>query len=243
MTSGKTSVKQAPQGKIVITLDGPAGSGKSTLSRKLAYELGFFVLDSGAIYRAMAVGLLELGISTETSAIPAELLEKIKIRVKPSENSMRLFLNDIELKDRIREEFIGEAASRFAALPEVREALLGIQRDLGSKWNLVAEGRDMGAVVFPNAFMKFFVTAQIEERAKRRFAELLLRGDKPYYNVVLNEMRARDSRDESRKTAPLAPAADSITIDTTHMTPEKALSEMERLIQAKYDCECVKKVS
>ncbi|MGD9817478.1 MAG: d(CMP) kinase, partial [Desulfomonilaceae bacterium] len=108
------------------------------------------------------------------------------------------------------------------------------QRDLARSWNIVAEGRDMGIVVFPDAFIKFFVTAELEERAKRRFTELLERGEKPYYSVVLNEMRARDIRDESRKTAPLAPASDSIIIDTTHLTPKAAFNKMLELIEAKY---------
>lgn len=235
MISSKTSVKMAPQGSIVITLDGPAGAGKSTISKKLAHELGFLVLDSGAIYRAMALALLEEGVSIDSVGIPKETLDKIRIRVEPCETLMRIFLDDVELKDEIREEYVGAAASRFAALPEVRASLLAIQRDVARSWNIVAEGRDMGNVVFPNAFIKLFITADIGERARRRFTELLMRGDKPYYSDVLSQMRARDSRDESRKTAPLVAATDSTIIDTTHLTPESALKIMLQLIEDKYD--------
>lgn len=224
-----------PQGKIVVTIDGPAGAGKSTLSRKLAQELGFVYLDSGAIYRAVALALLGNGVSIDTISVSKELLTGIRIRVEPDKNSMKIFLNDVELRDEIRDEYVGIAASRFAVLPEVRESLLGIQRDLAASWNIVAEGRDMGIVVFPDAFIKFFITADIEERAKRRFAELLMRGEKPYYSVVLNEMRARDNRDQSRKTAPLSMAPDAIMIDTTHLTPESVLQNMLQFIEDKYD--------
>lgn len=235
MISSKTGVKMAPQGSIVITLDGPAGAGKSTISKKLAHELGFLVLDSGAIYRAMALALLGEGVSIDSAGIPKETLDKIRIIVEPCETLMRIFLDEVELKDEIREEYVGVAASRFAALPEVRESLLAIQRDVARSWNIVAEGRDMGNVVFPNAFIKLFITADIEERAKRRFTELLMKGDKPYYSVVLSEMRARDSRDESRKTAPLVAGTDATIIDTTHLTPESALKIMLQLIEDKYD--------
>ncbi len=235
MEEMKNSVRNAPQGSIVIAIDGPAGAGKSTLSRELAKQIGFFILDTGALYRAMALGLLRQGCSVDSSIVPPDLLGEIKIRVEPCKTSMKLFLNNELLGDEIRDEYVGSAASRFAVLPEVRQALLDTQRDLAKSWNIVAEGRDMGIVVFPDAFIKFFVTAELEERAKRRFTELLERGEKPYYSVVLNEMRARDIRDESRKTAPLAPASDSIVIDTTHLTPKAALNKMLELIEAKYE--------
>ena len=230
-----SGIRDAAPGKIVVTIDGPAGAGKSTLSKRLAKDLGYFVLDSGAIYRTLALALLRQGVSIDSKSVPDVMLGAITIRVEPLASSMRIFLDGIELLDEIREEYVGVAASRFAALPEVRRSLLGIQRGVAASWNIVAEGRDMGMVVFPNAFMKFFITADIEERAKRRFAELLAKGEKPYYSVVLNDMRARDIRDESRVTAPLVPAPDSVLIDTTHLTPEEVLKRMMQIVEDKYE--------
>ena len=230
----KNSVRNAPQGRIIITLDGPAGAGKSTLSKMLAAELGFLMLDSGAIYRTMAMALLANGVGTDVGEVPREALDRIRISVCPDQTSMKIFLNGVQIGEEIRSEEIGIAASTFAALQEVRSSLLGVQRDIARDWNIVAEGRDMGIVVFPDAFIKFFVTAELEERAKRRHRELVARGERTELCVVMNEMRARDSRDMSRKAAPLAPAPDSIKIDTTGLTQQEAVTQMMNLIEHRY---------
>lgn len=230
----KKCVKTAPQGKIVITIDGPAGAGKSTLSKMIAREFGFLMLDSGAIYRAMAMALLKRGIPLGASSVDQDILDLVQIKVCPDKTSMKLFLNEALIGDEIRSEQIGIAASGFAVLPEVRRSLLDVQRGVARNWNIVAEGRDMGMVVFPDAFIKFFVTADLEERAKRRYMELTARGEGPDYEVVLKEMRARDHRDMSRKESPLAPGPDSITIDTTHLTQRTAVIRMTDLVEEKY---------
>ncbi len=230
----KYSVRNAPQGRIIVTMDGPAGAGKSTLSKMLAAELGFLMLDSGAIYRTMAMALLFKGVTIDVPGIPKETLEQIRINVSPDETSMKIFLNDVKIGEEIRSEEIGIAASSFAALPEVRGSLLDVQRSIARDWNIVAEGRDMGIVVFPDAFIKFFVTAELEERANRRYKELIARGEKPDFSVVMSKMRARDSRDMSRKAAPLAPAPDSIKIDTTHLTLQTAVLRMMNLVERRY---------
>lgn len=230
----KHSVRNAPKGRIIITMDGPAGAGKSTLSRMLASELDFLMLDSGAIYRTMAMALILKGVSIDVSGIPQETLGQIRINVRPNKTSMKIFLNDVQIGEEIRSEEIGIAASSFATLPEVRSSLLDVQRSIAMDWNLVAEGRDMGIVVFPDAFIKFFVTAELEERANRRYKELLGRGESPDFDVVMSEMRARDSRDMSRKAAPLAPAPDSILIDTTNLTQQAAILQMIDLVERRY---------
>lgn len=230
----KHSVRNAPKGKIIITMDGPAGAGKSTLSGMLASELGFLMLDSGAIYRTMAMALLLKGVTIDVSGIPQETLGQIRIHVRPDKTLMRIFLNDVQIGEEIRSEEIGIAASSFATLPEVRSSLLDVQRSIAMDWNIVAEGRDMGIVVFPDAFIKFFVTAELEERANRRYKELVGRGEITDFAVVMNEMRARDSRDMSRKAAPLAPAPDSIQIDTTHLTQQAAILRMIDLVEQRY---------
>lgn len=211
--------------KHIITIDGPAGAGKSTVAKMLSKKLGFLLLDTGALYRVMALHLIRLGIKPDSPRVPEELLQP-DLKMRPDIASMILFLGSEDVTDLIRQEEIGVAASKFSALPEVRRALLGFQRHAATKWNLVAEGRDMGTVVFPDAQVKFFLTADVEERSRRRFNELLARGEGPDFQKVLTEMRERDERDISRKEAPLVQAPDAILIDSTNLEPEEVLMNM-----------------
>ncbi len=210
----------------MIAIDGPAAAGKSTISRLLAQRLGFFLLDTGALYRVMALHLLRNRVSPDDGSIPEGVLGSMDLRVEPEVGSMRLFLSGEDVSEVIRGDRIGSVASRFSARPEVRRALLGLQRRVAAMGNVVAEGRDMATVVFPDAAVKFFVCADLSERAGRRYRELVQRSEHTTLAEVLEDMRRRDQRDESRKESPMVKAPDAIAVDTTGLDPEKVVEQL-----------------
>ncbi len=228
MQSGR-SVSQKPRA-CTVTIDGPAAAGKSTVARLLSNRLGFALLDSGALYRGLALHLVRNKISPDSSTVSQKLLDSLDLRPEPGIGFMKVLLGSEDVTEIIREESVGEAASRFSALQEVRRAVLDLQRRIGSEWDLVAEGRDMGTVVFPDAPIKFFLTADPEERAKRRHLELSDRGDASELQQVRSQMCQRDLRDQSRATAPLVQAQDAVVIDTTGLSPEEVVDRMMLII-------------
>ncbi|MGO9116903.1 MAG: (d)CMP kinase [Desulfomonilaceae bacterium] len=215
---------------ITITIDGPAAAGKSTVARLLAQRLGFVLLDSGALYRVMALHLTRCGVSPDDESIPEKAIDSLDLRIQPDVGSMRIFLGPEDVTEIIRQENIGEAASRFSTRPEIRKVLLATQRRSGSQWNLIAEGRDMGTVVFPEAQVKFFLTANPEERSKRRYLEIIERGNDAGFEEIDSEMRRRDHRDESRQMSPLTKAPGAVIVDTTGLSPEEVVDRMSTMI-------------
>ena len=211
---------------ITVTIDGPAAAGKSTVARLLAQRFGFALLDSGALYRALALHFIRCGISPDARSIPEATLDSLDLRIEPAVGSMKIFLGSQDVTGLIREESVGEAASRFSAKPEVRKLLLKIQRGAGLQWNLVAEGRDMGTVVFPDAQVKFFLTADPRERSKRRYLEVTERGANSDFKKIDAEMRRRDHRDESRGTSPLVKPESAMIVDTTGLNPDEVVDLM-----------------
>lgn len=201
----------------VITIDGPSGSGKGTISRMLARELGFQFLDSGALYRLLAFAAQRRGIALDDESALAALSGELDIRFPADGEGDRVLLDGEDVGDAIRTEAAGGGASRVAALPAVREALLDRQRRFRLLPGLVADGRDMGTVVFPDAEAKIFLTASAEERARRRCKQLKEKGLSVVFDDVLADIQVRDERDASRSVAPLRPAQDADLVDTSEL--------------------------
>ncbi len=207
--------------KPIITIDGPAGSGKSTIGRLLAEHLSLIYLDTGALYRAMAYGLNRMGWNGDPDLL-ADLCKQTHISLKEWDGRHHVFVGSEDATEKIRTEEIGLLASRISSVPAVRETLLSIQRDMAAAGGVVAEGRDMGTVVFPGAEIKFFLDASPSERVKRRYRELTLRGDVARLPDIEEGLLLRDRQDRERAIAPLMAPPDAVIIDTT----DKTISEV-----------------
>ena len=208
----------------VIAIDGPSGSGKGTLAGLLAARLGWQLLDSGALYRLLAYAAGKHGIALDNEAALAMLAANLDVQFVAG----GIILEGESVTERIRNEQVGAGASQVAALPAVRDALLQRQRAFREAPGLVADGRDMGTVVFPDAPLKIFLTASAEERARRRYLQLKAKGEDVILPSLLEEIQARDDRDMNRAVAPLKPAVDAIQLDSTEMSIEEVL---ERILQ------------
>ena len=203
----------------VIAIDGPSGSGKGTVAERVARALGFHFLDSGALYRLTALSAMKHGVALDDEARVAELAAALPAAFRDG----AVWLADEDVTDAIRAEAVGEGASRVAALPAVRAALLDRQRAYREAPGLVADGRDMGTVVFADAVAKVFLTASAEARAERRYKQLIGKGNSASLSALVADMQARDARDTARAVAPLKPAADALLLDTTRMDIESAV--------------------
>ena len=216
-----------PHSAAVITIDGPGGAGKGTICRLLAQRLGWQLLDSGAIYRVLALAAMHHQIACDDEDALQPLAAHLDVQFSSDEQgNIRITLEGENVSHTIRTQEVAEVASKVASLPRVREALLRRQRAFAEMPGLVADGRDMGTVVFPQADVKIFLTATAEERARRRFLELKEKGFDVNIGDLLSEIQARDERDMNRATAPLKPAADAYMLDSTSKTIEQVLEEV-----------------
>ncbi|MDG6308917.1 (d)CMP kinase [Glaesserella parasuis] len=210
---------------IVITVDGPSGAGKGTLCHTLAEKLGFDFLDSGAIYRILALAAVKQGIAFENETALAQLGRNLNVKFVPENNEIQVILDGENVGDQIRTAQAGQNASKIAVYPQVREALLQRQRDFRCPKGLIADGRDMGTVVFPEAEIKFFLDASAEERTKRRVKQLQEKGFNANFDEILAEIKERDFRDRNRPVAPLVPAKDAMILDSTHLSIEEVIQQ------------------
>lgn len=220
-------------GRIVIAIDGPAGAGKSTVARELANALGYVLVDTGALYRGVALAALERGVAWDDGPALGTLASALRLSFVPgSDGSPRLQIDGQDRASELRTPEISMGASDVSRHPEVRAALLAIQRALGAQGGVVLEGRDIGTVVFPRAELKVFLTASPETRAMRRVEELRARGTAADFETTLAEVRARDAQDETRPLAPLKPASDSVRVDTTGVTIPEVVARLLKLARA-----------
>lgn len=214
----------------VITIDGPSGSGKGTVAQKLAHELGWHYLDSGAIYRVLALAALQHQLSLDDETALSRLAQKLDLVFELTARDLTVWLEGQDVSLAIRSEEAGNAASKVAALPQVRAALLQRQRDFQKAPGLVTDGRDMGTVVFPQASFKVYLTASAEERARRRLKQLKEKGIDSNLSDLTKEIAERDIRDSERTVAPLKPADDALVIDSTALNIQAVLDEVRALV-------------
>lgn len=224
--------------KLIVAIDGPAGSGKSTVTHLVAQKLGYVHIDTGALYRAIALRSTELGIPPNDGRSIGELaancqLEFKWIRDDNGQERNQVFIDGRNVSSLIRTPEISMTASTISAHPEVRLALLGLQRKLGEGGGVVLEGRDIGTVVFPEAHAKFFLTASVEMRARRRMVELEEKGIYQDFEDVKKQIAERDQQDATRKVAPLKKAADAVEVDTTSLTIEQVVEKLVAVVKAR----------
>jgi len=219
---------------INIAIDGPAGAGKSTMAKRLAKELGYYYVDTGAIYRTVAYFLDLLGISPKDIDGVSRYIDELTVEIAyDGEGAQHMIMNGMDVTDDIRTPEISMKASTVSAHAVVREMLLDMQRDVAKKHNVIMDGRDIGTVVLPRATVKFFLTASAEVRAKRRTEEMLAKGQKADFRKVLEEIEKRDYQDTHRAVAPLKRAKDSVVLDTSDLTEDQVIAEMKAVIGKK----------
>lgn len=212
-----------------IAIDGPAGAGKSTISKEVAKKLGIIYIDTGAMYRAIGLAAVRSGIDTKDAEGVKSVLDKVDVTISHSDGTQQIFLNGENVSEEIRLPEISVAASNVAVIPEVRLKLVELQRSLAEKCDVIMDGRDIGTYVLPNAELKIFLTASVDERARRRYKELLEKGVKTDFDEVKADMEYRDKNDSGRDFAPLREADDSITLDNTDITAQEAADKICRL--------------
>ena len=217
----------------VVAIDGPVGSGKGTISTRLAARLGWHFLDSGALYRLVAIAALDTGVDTGDTETLAEIARDLDFEFRREGDDSIPVLNGRDVSARLRTEKISIMASKVAALGAVRDAMIGRQRSFVRRPGLVADGRDMGTIIFPSANLKIFLTASVEVRARRRYKQLKEKGESVNLSRLFREIEARDERDATRAIAPLKPANDAIIIDSTEFSINEVLEKVYKMVKEK----------
>lgn len=220
-----------PARKLIIAVDGPAGAGKSTIASRLARKLGYVNLESGAMYRALALKAIEWDVSFDDAAALRKLAESSRIVLEPTIGGNRVLLDGKDVSSRIRERDVTEAASRVSVHPPVREWMVARQQEMGKDGGVVMEGRDIGTKVFPHADLKIFLDADPVVREQRRLDQQKIKG--PSAESMAAELRQRDHRDRTRATSPLVSAPDAIVIDSTYLSEDEVLSQIDALVRQK----------
>ena len=219
---------------ISIAIDGPAGAGKSTIARRIAGELGFYYVDTGAIYRTVAYFMDLLGVSPKDTDGVERYIDELTVGIEYDEDGLQhMIMNGMDVTGDIRTQDISQKASLISAQPVVREVLLDMQREVARQHNVVMDGRDIATVVLPEAQVKIFLTASAEVRAKRRTDELIAKGQKADYNKILQEIQQRDYQDTHRPIAPLKMARDSVKVDTSDMTIDQVVQTIRNIVTEK----------
>ena len=219
--------------KLTIAIDGPAGAGKSTIAARLARKLGYVNLESGAMYRALALKAIRNDISFDDETALLALAQNSRIRLEPAREGNRVFLDDMDVSRRIREQDVTSAASRVSIHPAVRQWMVERQRELGAGGGVIMEGRDIGTKVFPDAEVKVFLDAKPDVRQQRRILQTVEKGGKTEAERIAAELRERDLRDRTRAVSPLVPAEGAVVIDSSHMTIDQVVDRVEEIVKDK----------
>lgn len=214
-----------------IAIDGPSGAGKSTIAKKLSKDLGFIYVDTGAMYRALALYFINKNFDIENQELVKRELENISIDIKYDKGKQLVFLNDKDVGEEIRNERVGGVASAVSVYPFVREKLLDLQRDVARKNNVVMDGRDIGSFVLPDADLKIFLSASVETRAERRYLEMKEKGARVTLEDIKKDIETRDYRDMNRDMAPLKRVSDAVFIDSSELTIEEVVEEIKKYVE------------
>ena len=212
-----------------VAIDGPAGAGKSTIAKRLAQELGFIYVDTGAMYRAIGLYMIRNGIDGGDEALVSKEVDNVKVTLAYVDGAQKVLLNGEDVSGLIRTEQVSAMASQTSAYAHVREVLLDLQRDMAAKNDVLMDGRDIGTTILPNADVKIYLTASVEERARRRYEEYLLKGEAADLEEIKEDIRTRDHNDMTRAVSPLKKADDAIEVDTSNMTIDEVVEHIKNL--------------